>query len=99
MVRNGWEDYLTVSTMTDPESIFQLIREGDEIAVVSLVDEASFVLHLRNLDSEAWQERTPIHAAGADNNARDAKGRTALDMALAKGLLGIPEVLRKHGAE
>lgn len=38
-------------------------------------------------------------AAGADLNAKDAKGRTALACAAEKQLTRIPEVLRKHGTK
>ena len=38
-------------------------------------------------------------AAGADLNAKDARGRTALACAVEKRLTRIPEVLRKHGAQ
>lgn len=37
-------------------------------------------------------------AAGADVHATDAKGRTALAHAVAKGLRRVPAVLRQHGA-
>lgn len=37
-------------------------------------------------------------AAGADVNAKDARGRTALDLAVEGELTRVPEVLRRHGA-
>jgi ankyrin repeat protein len=50
-------------------------------------------------DDDCAEATELLLAAGADTNATDAKGMTALAHARAQGLKRITEVLQRHGAK
>jgi len=47
----------------DIQEFFSDVAMGDQNAVRQQLDDAPFLLHVRNPDTEAWQELTPLHSA------------------------------------
>jgi hypothetical protein len=45
------------------EALFSSIAAGDLGAVRGQLNDAPFLLHVRNPDKEAWQELSPLHCA------------------------------------
>jgi ankyrin repeat protein len=86
-----------------PDAVQLLIDQGAQVDSRNVLATSDFygstplIMNARQQD-DCCEVATVLLEAGADINAKDANGKTALARAVENNLQRIPDVLRKHGA-
>ena len=88
---------------SEPKTVQLLLDRGAAVDARNVMENSDFygftpLLMNASQRDDCAEVTAMLLNAGADVDAQDAKGRTALQLAIERNLVRIPEVLRHHGA-